>query len=319
MYTRTPVNLAQLGLLAAALLVASKALSPYWVGLMTEAMIWALFALSLDILLGHTGLPSLGHAAYYGMGAYAAAIWFLRVDNGFWVCLAVGTGAATLLAALYGLLALRTVGVYFLMITLALAQVLWAIVHSWRSVTNGDDGIRGINRDDIEFVGLRFGETGDYFLFVLGVFLLAAVVILVILRSPFGYSLRGIRESPERMEALGYNVWLYKLLAFLVSGAFAGLSGVLLVFNRNYVSPEAAGVVVSAEVMLMIILGGAGTLFGPVIGAFAIVFLSHWVSSIVERWNLILGVIYVLVVVFAPQGVTGLAARWRRPGGGGPA
>ena len=319
MYTRTPVSLAQLALLAAALFIASKAFSPYWVGLLTEAMIWALFALSLDILLGHTGLPSLGHAAYYGMGAYAAALWFLRVEEGFWVCLAVGMGAAALLAVLYGLLAIRTVGGYFLMITLALAQVLWAIFYSWRSVTNGDDGMRGINRDKIEFVGLHFGETGDYFLFVLGVFLLVTVLILVILRSPFGYALRGIRESSERMEALGYNVWLYKLLAFLVSGTIAGLAGVLFVFNRNYVSPEAAGVVVSAEVMLMIILGGAGTLFGPVIGAFVIVFLSHWVSSITERWNLILGIIYVLVVVFAPQGVTGLAARWRRNGGGGPA
>jgi len=313
MYTRTAVNLAQLTLLVAALYIAGKLLSSYWVGLMTEALIWALFALSLDILLGHTGLPSLGHAAFFGIGAYAAAIWFLNVGQNFWVCLAVGLGAAALLALLYGLLVLRTVGVYFLMITLALAQVLWAIVFSWRSVTNGDDGIRNIGRDHIEFVGLRFGETGDYFLFVLGVFAIATIGILVVLRSPFGYSLRGIRESSARMEALGYNVWLYKLLAFLVSGTIGGLAGVLFVFDKNYVNPEAAGVVVSAEVMLMIILGGAGTLFGPIIGAFTIVFLSHGISSITERWNLIMGVIYVLVVVFAPNGVTGLFARVRQP------
>ncbi len=309
MHTRTPVSLLQIAVLALVLLAASRLLSPYWVGLITEALIWALFALSLDILLGHTGLPSLGHAAFYGMGAYASAICFLRASDDFWICLAAGIGAAAVLALFYGLLALRTVGVYFLMITLALAQVLWGIAYSWRSVTNGDDGLRGIKREAIGFLGLRFGDTGDYFLFVLGIFVIAATMILVILRSPFGHALRGIRESPDRMEALGYNIWLYKLLAFVVAGAFGGLAGVLFVFNKGYVSPEAVSIGVSAEVMLMIILGGAGTLFGPIVGAFVIVMLSYGVSEITERWNLILGLIYVLVVVFAPKGVTGLVVR----------
>lgn len=297
---------------ALALFVTSKFIAPYWVSLLTEALIWAMFALSLDLLLGHTGLPSLGHAAFYGMGAYAAAVYFLRVDQSFWTGLAVGVGAAALLALVFGLLVLRTTAVYFLMITLALAQVLWGIAYSWRSVTNGDDGLRGIKRAAIELGPLRFADTGDYFLFVLLVFVLAAALMLVIMRSPFGYALRGIRESAERMDALGYHVWRYKLLAFVVAGAFGGLAGVLFVFNKNYVSPEALSVVVSAEVMLMVILGGAGTLFGPIIGAFVIVFLSYWVSGFTERWNLVLGIIYVLVVVFAPNGITGLLQRWRR-------
>jgi branched-chain amino acid transport system permease protein len=298
--------------LALALFAASQVIAPYWVSLLTEALIWALFALSLDLLLGHTGLPSLGHAAFYGIGAYSAAICFLRVDPSFWTCLAVGVGSAVLLALLFGLLVLRTTAVYFLMITLALAQVLWGIAYSWRSVTNGDDGLRGIKRDTIEVGPLRLAETGDYFVFVLIVFVLAGAILLVIMRSPFGYALRGIRESAERMDALGYHVWCYKLLAFVVAGAFGGLAGALFVFNKNYVSPEALSVVVSAEVMLMVILGGAGTLFGPIIGAFVIVFLSYWVSGFTERWNLVLGAIYVLVVVFAPNGVTGLFRNWRR-------
>jgi branched-chain amino acid transport system permease protein len=297
-----------------ALYGASRVMSPYWVGLLTEALIWALFALSLDILLGHAGLPSLGHAAFYGMGAYTTAIVFLKAGHSFWLSAAGGIVAAAALALLYGLFALRTVGVYFLMITLALAQVLWAVAYSWRSVTNGDDGLRGIQRQGTEILGLRLGETADYFVFTLAVFFAASAAIAVILRSPFGHALRGIRESTERMEALGYNTWLYKLLAFMVAGAFAGLAGVLFVFNKSYVSPDAVGVVVSAEAMLMIILGGAGTLAGPLIGAFAIVFLSYWISGFTERWTLVLGMVYVLVMAFAPQGIMGwLAGRHRPP------
>ncbi|MCC6193209.1 MAG: branched-chain amino acid ABC transporter permease [Burkholderiales bacterium] len=307
---RTQVAL--LACFAVALFAISRFVPPYWVSLLTEALIWAILALSLDILLGHTGLPSLGHAAFYGMGGYAAAICFLHFDQSFWMCLAAGVGAAALLALAFGLLVLRTTAVFFLMITLALAQVLWGIAYTWRSVTGGDDGLRGIKRDAIELGPLQFALTGDYFVFVLLVFVLAALLMLVIMRSPFGYALRGIRESSERMGALGYDVWRYKFIAFVVAGAFGGLAGALFVFNKNYVSPEALSVVVSAEVMLMVILGGAGTLFGPIIGALVIVFLSYWVSGLTERWNLVLGIIYILVVVLAPNGLTGLAQRWRR-------
>lgn len=302
-------GLAQLGITAIVLIVIAQFVAPYWVGLITEALIWAIFALSLDLLLGHTGLPSLGHAAFYGMGAYAAALWMLRAEGTFLGAAGIGVAAAALLALLYGLLALRTTGVYFLMITLALAQVLWGIAYSWRSVTNGDDGLRGIRREGTELLGLRLGETGDYFLFVLGVFVLVGILVLVIHRSPFGFALRGIRESTDRMEALGYHTWRYKLRAFVVAGALGGLAGVLFVFNKGYVSPEAVSITVSAEVMLMIILGGAGSLFGPVIGAFVIILASYLVSELTERWTLVLGLIYVLVVVFAPQGVI----QWLKP------
>lgn len=305
-------NIALLIGLAVALLLMSRVLSPYWVSLLTEAMIWALFAMSLDILMGYAGLPSLGHAAFYGMGAYAAAVCFLRIAPDLWTCLALGIVAAALLAFLFGLLVLRTTGVYFLMITLALAQVVWGIAYSWRSVTNGDDGLRGIKREGLTLGPLDLGTTGDYFLFVLALFVVATAIMLVIVRSPFGYALQGIRDSSERMAALGYHVWLFKLIAFVVAGAFAGLAGVLFAFNKSHVSPEVLSVAPSAEVMLMVIFGGAATLFGAVIGAFSIVFLSYWVSDLTERWNLILGIIYVLVVVFAPNGILGLLARWRK-------
>ena len=296
---------------ALSLVLLSHALSPYWVGLVTEALIWALFAMSLDILMGYAGLPSLGHGAFYGVGAYVAAVHFLRVGPDLWSSLAFGVVAAALLSVVFGFLALRTTGVYFLMITLALAQVVWGVAYSWRSVTNGDDGLRGIKREGLTVGPLDLGVTGDYFLFVLGVFVVAAAILLVVVRSPFGYTLQGIRESSDRMDALGYHVWRFKMIAFVVAGAFAGLAGVLFAFNKSHVSPEVMSVVPSAEVMLMVIFGGAGTLFGPIIGAFAIVFLSYWVSDLTERWNLILGIIYVLVVVFAPDGITGVLERLR--------
>lgn len=311
MRLRLPASLALLIGIALALLLASRVLSPYWVSLLTEALIWALFAMSLDILMGYAGLPSLGHAAFYGMGAYVAAVYYLRVGPDLWTCLALGVVSAALLALLFGLLVLRTTGVYFLMITLALAQVVWGIAYSWRSVTNGDDGLRGIKREGLSVGPLDLGTTGDYFLFALGVFVVATALMLVIVRSPFGYALQGIRDSSERMDALGYHVWLFKLVAFVVAGAFAGLAGVLFAFNKSHVSPEVLSVVPSAEVMLMVIFGGAASLFGPILGAFAIVFLSYWVSDLTERWNLILGIIYVLVVVFAPNGMLGLWQRTR--------
>jgi branched-chain amino acid transport system permease protein len=295
----------------AAVLVVGRSLSPYYTGLLTEALILSVLAMSLNLLLGYTGLPSLGHAAFYGMGAYAAGIVAVRLGGAFWLCLLVGVAASALLAALYGLLALRTVGVYFLMITLALAQILWAIAFGWRSLTGGDDGLRGIKRPDLGLPGIAMTDSATFFTVTLIAFAVAALLMYVLVRSPFGHALRGIRESEPRMAALGYDVWLYKLLMFVLSGAFAGFAGVFYVYYKGFVSPETLSVVVSAEVLLMVILGGAGVFLGPVVGAAVIVLLSNFISAYTDRWVTILGAIYVLVVMLAPDGLLGAAAAWR--------
>ena len=282
-------------------------LPPYWRGLVVEALIWSLFAMSLDLLLGYTGLPSLGHAAYFGAGAYLAAIAAVKIGLDFWLAAALGIVGGAAVAALAGAIVLRTQGVFFLMITLAVAQILWAVAYGWRSVTGGDDGLRGLARSAWTLGGIDLSAPVNFYYVTLIVVALCAGAMALIVASPFGQGLKGVRESPARMDALGYHVWSYRFLAFVLSGAFAAIAGVLHVRYKNFVSPEGLSIVVSAEVLLMVIVGGAGTLFGSFIGAFAIVFLSNWSSAYTDRWVLILGVIYVLVVLLAPEGLVGLA------------
>jgi branched-chain amino acid transport system permease protein len=226
----------------------------------------------------------------------------------FWLDFGAALLAGTLMAALFGLLALRTQGAYFLMSTLALSQVLWGLAFGNRPWTGGDDGMPGIARPDMLASGT------NYFLFVLGVFLLVCLAMNVLVRSPFGLALKGVRESESRMRMLGYNTWLFKYLGFILSGFFAAVAGALNVYNLQFVSVVDLSVVLSAEALLMVILGGPGTLLGPVLGAFTLVFLRNVVSSVPfgigpfiigERWTLILGVIYILVVMFAPRGILG--------------
>jgi branched-chain amino acid transport system permease protein len=301
------------------LVVAARLLPTYYTGLLTEALILGLFAMSLDLLLGHTGLPSLGHAAYFGAAAYTMAILSLRLVQPWWVSAAAGVGVSVSIAAFYGLLALRTSGIYCMMITLALAQVLWGIAFGWRALTGGDDGLPGIERPDLS--GLfpwSLHDPANYFTFVLIVFVIVAAALYLVVYSPFGHTLRGIRESEGRMACLGYNVWLYKYIAFVIAGGVAGIAGVLFTYYHGFVSPGELSLVLSAEGLLMVIVGGAGTLFGPALGAGVVVFLRNLVSAHTQRWLLVLGLIYVLVVLCAPQGILGtlqarlLAWRYRR-------
>jgi branched-chain amino acid transport system permease protein len=289
----------------AAIAITAAWLPSYYTGLLIEGLIYSIFALSLNLLVGYTGLPSLGHAAYFAAGAYAAGIVAVQVTPNFWVCLAAGLVVSMALGALFGLLALRASGVYFLMITLALAQIAWGIAFSWRSLTGGDDGLRSVPRPALGIPGIDLSGTSAYYLFALLALVVAVLLNRMILRSPFGRTLPGVQDSPMRMSALGYNVWLHKYIAFVLSAGFAGFAGVLFVHYKGFVSPETASIVVSAEVMLMVILGGAGTLAGPVIGAFVIILLSNVISAYTARWNLILGGLYAVVVLLAPAGIVG--------------
>jgi branched-chain amino acid transport system permease protein len=288
------------------------ALTSYQLSLVTKMLIFAIFAMSLNLILGYAGLPSLGHAAYFGVAGYTAALLALRGLDHFWLDFGAGLIAATATAALFGLLALRTRGAYLLMITLALAQVLWGIAFGWRSFTGGDDGLPGVPRPS---VGLPWslGDGVRFYYLVLVVFAVTTALLWLIIRSPFGRALIGIRESERRMEVLGYNTWAHKYVAFVIAGTLAGAAGTLFVYDNRFVSPASLSVVISAMGLIMVILGGTGTLLGPALGSAAIVILENVISAHTQRWALVLGVIYIAVTLFAPAGLLGLMSRRRAP------
>ena len=294
-----------------ALVLLPLALSSYQLELAIKMLIFALFAMSLDLLLGYAGMASLGHAAFFGVAAYTMALLLVRAELEAWIAFPAGLIAAGVTGAVFGVLALRARGSYFLMITLALAQTLWGIAFGWSTMTGGDDGL---NVPRIE-LGLPWSlaDTVPFYYFVLFFVSVAVVLLVCIVRSPFGYALRGIRESESRMLALGYDVWRYKYLAFVLAALFAGLAGCLYVFYNRFISPDYMHVIQSAEALIMVILGGAGTLVGPAIGAVVIVFLENVVSTYTHRWLMILGGVYVVVTLFAPRGLVGLARElWER-------
>lgn len=306
-----PIILVIAGLVILAIL--PQVLTSYYVGLLVTVLIFGIFALSLDLLLGHSGLPSLGHAASFGTAAYVAGFLSLKVANNAPVNFAAALFAGGAIAAIFGLLALRTRGIYFLMITLALSQVLWGLAFKWKSATGGDDGMPGIPRPNLSMLGIDLTPVNTYYYFTLVLFVLVCILMYILIRSPFGHSLRGIRESESRMMALGYNVWAHQYVAFIMASLFAALAGILYVYYNNMVSPKDLHLITSAKVLLMVILGGTGTFLGPILGATLIVLLENIVSGFTERWLLILGIIYVLVIMLAPKGLLGpLRGRLRR-------
>ncbi|HBH04580.1 MAG: hypothetical protein A2W08_04015 [Candidatus Rokubacteria bacterium RBG_16_73_20] len=292
----------------AVLLAAPPFLSSYVLTLLTQSLIYAIVAMSLDLLLGYLGLPSLGHAAYLGVGAYSVGILTSRYGAGFGTVLPVGVGLALILAAVFGLLALRATGVYFLMITLALGMVAWGLAYRWVSLTQGDNGISGLPRPDVPLPWSLAGAIPFYY-FALAGFLLALGVLWLIVHSPFGMSLVGVRESETRMRTLGYHVWLHKYLGFVISGGVAGFGGVLWAYYNGFVGPTDLDLSTSVEVLLMVALGGRATLLGPALGAGIIVFLKNLVSVYTQRWLLILGAAYIGTIVYAPEGIVGAVRR----------
>jgi branched-chain amino acid transport system permease protein len=297
------------------LLLLPPLLSSYLLTLLTQVLILAVMAMSLDLLLGYTGLPSLGHAAYLGLGAYSVAILTTRYGVNFWVTLPAGLLLATAASAVFGLVALRARGVYFLMITLALNMVVWGLAHRWVSLTQGDNGISGIPKPDLALPWSPRSPIAFYY-FALVFFLVAFWILSRIVRSPFGHSLVGIQESESRMQVLGYHVWLHKFLAFVIAGAFSGLSGVLWAYYNGFVSPSDVELAISVEALLMVALGGRGTLVGPALGAGLIVFLKNQVSVYTHRWLLIMGAVYIGTIVYAPQGILGALGEWTKGGDG---
>lgn len=298
---------------AGALLVALPPfLKPFPLSLLTQALIFAVFAMSLDVLLGYTSLPSLGHAGTFGVAAYAVAILATGHGAGFWTCLGAGLLSSLLVAAVFGLLAIRALGVYFLMITLALGMVVWGLAFRWVSLTQGDNGISGIPRPTLLGAHASVADPRAYYYLSLFVFALTLALLSIAMRSPFGMSLRGIRDSEHRMRALGYSVWLHKYLAFLLSGTLAGVAGVLWSYYNGFVSPADAHLVTSVEVLLMVALGGPATLVGPALGAGLIVFVKNVLSVYTQHWVMVVGALYICVILFAPRGILGVLHGERR-------
>jgi branched-chain amino acid transport system permease protein len=287
--------------------------SSFVVLLATRALVFAILAMSLDILLGFTGLPSLGQAAYFGVGAYLTAILAAKFHIGlgwdFWLVVIYGMLIGAALAAFFGLFAIRATGVYFLMITLALGQCVWGLAYRWNSLTGGDNGINVTSRPSF---GLDLTNERTFFFLVFAFFIFTLISLYVLVQSPFGRSLAGIRERELRMQILGYNTWLHKYIAFIIAGAFGGLAGVLWAHTNGLVSPETVVLTTSVDALLMVVLGGAGTLVGGVIGSVIVFGLREYLSALVPWWQYVLGGVYVLTILYLPTGLMGIPARIRQ-------
>jgi branched-chain amino acid transport system permease protein len=287
--------------------------SSFVVLLTTRAMCFAILAMSVDLLLGFTGLSSMGQAAYFGVGAYLTAILAAKYHVGlgwdFWLVVILGMLLGAALAALFGLFAMRASGVYFLMITLALGQCVWGLAYRWNSLTGGDNGINVTNRPDF---GLDLTNERTFFFLVFTFFAASLILLYVLVRSPFGRSLEGIRERELRMQILGYNTWLHKYIAFIIAGAFGGLAGVLWAHTNGLISPETVVLTTSVDSLLMVVLGGAGTLVGVAIGSGIVFALREYLSTLVPWWQYVLGGVYVLTILYLPMGLMGIPARLRQ-------
>lgn len=301
-------------LLAAGALAAPWVLNTYWISLLTQMLIYGLLALAVDLLTGHTGLLPMGHAGLFAVAAYTTSILEVRHLEGFWVSAGAGVLAAVLVGMLFGL-SVRTSGVYFILLTLALGQIVWGVSMRWTTFTGGENGIRDVPPPAVGAV--RFADLGLYYYLVLAVVLACALGYHVLVRSPFGLSLRGIRESDSRMRALGYHVFAHRYAAFVASSLLAGVAGVLYTYWNRFVSPAAATFHGSAEAVLMGILGGSGTIVGPFLGAAIILGIRNWVSGYLLWWTALMGIVFIATVLWAPQGLMGLlrqaAERRARP------
>jgi branched-chain amino acid transport system permease protein len=281
--------------------------------LATRALAFAILAMSVDLLLGYSGLASMGQAAYFGAGAYLTAVLATNFQFGlgwdFWLVVVLGILLGAALAAFFGLFAIRASDVYFLMITLALGQCIWGLAYRWNSLTGGDNGLNISARPNF---GLDLSNDVTFFYLVFGFFAVSMASMYVLVRSPFGRSLAGIRERELRMQILGYNTWLHKYIAFIIAGGFGGLAGALWAHTNGHVSPETVVLTTSVDALLMVVLGGAGTLVGATIGTAIVFGLREYLSTLVPWWQYVLGGVYVLTILYLPMGLMGIPARIRQ-------
>jgi branched-chain amino acid transport system permease protein len=273
----------------------------FYVNLGSQILIAAVFALSLNLLVGYGGMTSLGHASFLGVAAYASALLTSRYGLGHGSAAVIAIAGTTVMAALFGLIALRATGLGFLMITLALSQVLWGLAYRMSDITNGDNGVSGLTRP-MPF-GFSLDSAASFYWFTLIVFAIAFFMMAIFVSSAFGSSLKGVRDQPRRMAALGFNPWMIRWITFIYAGFWGGVSGLLYVYYNKYIHPTSLSTTSSAEALLSVIAGGSGTLGGPVVGATLVLLLKNYASAYVERWNMLLGLVFLFIVLVMPSGI----------------
>ena len=282
----------------AALAVAPWVLARYQLSILTDLLIFGLFALSLDLILGYTGLVSFGHAAYFGLGAYGSALVLLHFAQPMPVALLAGALLAGMVALPVGWFSTRATGIYFAMLTLAFAQLVYTVAYKWRDVTGGSDGIAGVPKTTLVWGGPS-----------LATLVLSLVACQALVRSPFGKALQAIRENERRFTSLGRDPRPFKVVVFVIAAFFAGLAGALFAPFRGFASPEVMFWVMSGQGLMMVIIGGIGTLIGPVLGAMVFILIQEVLSSYTEHWMIFTGAIFILMVIFLPGGLVGAARR----------
>lgn len=275
-------------------------MTPYK-ALASQMLVFAIFALGYDIAFGYTGLLSFGHAAFFGLGAYGTGLTLIHLSIPAPLAILMGVIISLLIALPIGYLSIRRRGIYFAMVTLAFAQMIYFIAFKWRSLTGGDDGLHGVPRPPLGFIDLR-SELVLYY-FILFFFILSIVLGIRIIRSPFGKTLECLRENEERARSIGYNPTRYKLTSFVISASFAGLAGGLYTLLQNFVPLFALGLDISGDVVLMTLIGGMGTLYGPIMGAMGLVYLKDLLSSYTNIWPLFLGLLFVVSILTFRKGV----------------
>ncbi|NYH99870.1 branched-chain amino acid ABC transporter permease [Cupriavidus plantarum] len=309
--------LATFAILGAAPFVLTADSHRFYIELLSKVMIMAIFALSLQLLIGYTGLVSLGHAAYFAVAAYATAMLSPQGEAGNgWLLLIGALGASATLAMAVGMLVLRTRGVYFIMVTLAFAQMVYFVFHDTK-IAGGSDGTYIYFRPEFGLLSERPISVNDpavFYWLVLAALVVTVGALAMLLRSRFGHALVGIRHNEQRMRAAGYATYRYQLGAFVAGGVFAGLAGFLYAIQFGFVNPEIASWHQSGNAMLMVILGGVGSLAGAVLGAFSFVLLAEWFGSLTRHWQLLMGGFIIVAVALLPRGLVSVPAVLRQRG-----
>lgn len=290
----------------------------FYVQFVTRILIMAIFAGSLNLLVGYAGLISLGHAAFFGIAGYILALYSPDTHAAsFWTSLVLAVSGAALMALVIGTLVLRTGGIFFIMATLAFAEMLFYVFHD-TNIAGGSDGIYIYERP-ILMIGnwqpVDLAQFDHFYYLVLVVAIGVTLIMRTILRSPFGQVIVGIRVNEQRMRAVGFHTFRYKLVCFVMAGAIAGLAGYLAAVQFGVVNPEMLGWHLSGSVLMMVILGGMGTLAGPILGAFSMMFLEEVFQTLTRHWQLLIGTVIVLVALFFPRGLAGLLPNWHLPWG----
>ena len=287
---------------AAALLVALPFVAgDFYINLASQIIIAAIFALSLNLLVGFGGMTSLGHASYLGVAAYLSALLTSRYGFGHGTAALLSILGTVAMAAFFGIIALRATGLGFLMMTLALSQVLWGLAYRMSDVTNGDNGVAGLTRPAPFGISLESAASFYWFALVVAVFAYAMMAIFI--SSSFGSSLKGVRDQPRRMSALGFNPWMIRWITFIYAGFWGSIAGLLYVYYNKYIHPTSLSTTSSAEALLGVIAGGSGTLGGPAVGAALVLLLKNYASAYIERWNMLLGLVFLFIVLVMPTGI----------------